>query len=98
MSVVFAVTFKAKEDTYDELHATLTAILPDTAAFKGAELISCSADPADKTIYVHEVWDSVDSQKAYLAWRQERGDVDKLVALLRDPPSFEEREHLTFQQ
>ena len=96
MSVVIAVTFKAKDDTYDELHATLKAILPDTARYEGAELISCSADPADKTFYIHEVWDSAESQKAYLAWRQERGDVDKLVALLRDAPSFEEREHLTF--
>ncbi len=96
MSVVFDVTFKAKDDTYDELHATLTAILPDTAKFDGAELISCSVDPVDKTFYVHEVWDSVESQQAYLNWRQERGDVDKLVAMLREAPSFEEREHLTF--
>ena len=96
MSVVFAVTFKAKEDTYDELHATLKAILPDTANFNGAKLISCSADPADKTFYVHEVWDSVESQEAYLAWRQERGDVDKLVAMLREAPSFDQQEHLTF--
>lgn len=96
MSVVFAVTFKAKDDTYDELHATLKAILPDTAKFKGAELISCSVDPADKAFYIHEVWDSVESQKAYLDWRQARGDVDKLVALLRNPPIFEELEHLTF--
>ena len=58
MSVVFAVTFKAKDETYDQLHATLTAILPDTAKFEGAELISCSADPADKTFYIHEVWES----------------------------------------
>ena len=96
MSVVFAVTFKAKDDTYDQLHATLTAILPDTAKFKGAELISCAADPADKAFYIHEVWDSVASQQAYLEWRQERGDVDKLVAMLREAPSFEEREYLTF--
>ena len=96
MSVVFAVTFKAKDDTYDELHATLKAILPDTAKFKGAELISCSADPTDKTFFIHEVWDSAENQQAYLAWRQERGDVDKLVALLREAPSFEEREHLAF--
>ena len=96
MSVVFEVTFKAKDDTYDQLHATLTAILPDTAKFEGAELISCSADQADKTFYVHEVWDSVESQQAYVAWRKERGDIDKLVALLREAPIFEQREHLAF--
>ena len=96
MSVVFEVTFKAKDETYDELHATLTAILPDTAKFEGAELVSCAADPADKTFYIHEVWDSAESQQAYLEWRKERGDVDKLVAMLRDAPSFVEREHLVF--
>ena len=88
MSVVFAVTFKAKDDTYDQLHATLTAILPDTASYKGAELISCSADPVDKTFYIHEVWDSVESQQAYLAWRQERGD----VCLLYTSPSPRDRQ------
>ena len=96
MSVVFAVTFKAKAESYDQLHATLTAILPDTASFKGAELISCSVDPDEKTFHIHEVWDSVESQQAYLTWRQERGDVDKLVAMLREPPTFEEQQHLVF--
>ena len=97
MSVTFAVTFKAKDDMYDQLHATLTAILPDTASFEGAELISCAADPADKVFYIHEIWDSAESQAAYMQWRQERGDVDKLVAMLREAPSFEQREHLPFE-
>jgi len=79
-----------------EVKCQLYSQLRSKLKIKGAELISCSADPADKTFYIHEVWDSVESQQAYLAWRQERGDVDKLVALLRDEPSFEEREHLTF--
>lgn len=96
MSVVVNVTFKAKEDQYRTLYDTLVAILPDTAAYKGAELISCSADPADKAFHVHEVWDSIESQKAYLGWRAERGDVDKLVAMLREPPEFKEEEHLAF--
>ena len=96
MSVVFAVTFNAKEESYQDLHATLKAILPDTAKYKGAELISCSADPENKSFHIHEVWDSVESQQDYLKWRQERGDVEKLVAMLRDAPEFKQLEHLAF--
>lgn len=96
MSVVVNVTFKAKPDQYQALYDTLVAILPDTAAREGAELISCAANPEDKSFEIHEVWDTVASQQAYLQWRQERGDVEKLVAMLREPPAFDQREHLVF--
>ena len=96
MSVVVNVTFKAKDDQYQTLYDTLVAILPDTAAREGAELISCAADPEDKSFHIHEVWDTMANQKAYLGWRAERGDVEKLVAMLREPPEFKQEEHLVF--
>ncbi|MEM9050363.1 MAG: hypothetical protein AAGC92_16825 [Pseudomonadota bacterium] len=96
MSVVVNAHFKAKDDQYEKLIATLQAILPDTAKFAGAELISCMANPAEKYVIVHEVWDRKESQEAYIAWRTERGDVDALVAMLRDPPVFEVQEHVPF--
>ncbi|MFK7945918.1 MAG: putative quinol monooxygenase [Paracoccaceae bacterium] len=96
MSVVVNVTFKAKDDQYQALYDTLVAILPDTAGYKGAELISCAADADDKSFHVHEVWDSIESQQAYLGWRSDRGDVEKLVAMLREPPEFKQEEHLVF--
>jgi quinol monooxygenase YgiN len=96
MSIVINLHLKAKEDQYDTLHGVLTAILPDTAAREGAELISCMADPENKAFIVHEVWDKKASQEAYMGWRAERGDIDKLGALLREPPVFVEMEHLPF--
>ena len=96
MSVVINLHLKAKEDQYETLHQTLIAILPDTAKYAGAELISCMANPADKSFIVHEVWDQKSSQEAYMAWRAERGDVDKLVTMLREAPVFEELEHMPF--
>ena len=96
MSVVFGVTFKATPEKYNELHKTLTAILPDTATFAGAESIACAANPDDNSFYIHEVWDKVESQQAYLAWRQERGEIDALVGMLREPPEFKQLEHLAF--
>lgn len=96
MAIVVNVTFKAKDDQYQALYDTLVAILPDTAARDGAELISCAANPEDKSFEIHEVWDNISNQKAYLKWRAERGDVEKLVSMLREPPVFAEREHLVF--
>lgn len=96
MSIVINLHLKAAEGQYDALHATLTAILPDTAARDGAELISCMADPEDRSFVVHEVWDAKESQQAYLGWRAERGDLDKLATMLREPPVFVEMELLPF--
>jgi quinol monooxygenase YgiN len=96
MSIVINLHLKAADGQYDTLHATLTAILPDTAACEGAELISCMADPATQSFIVHEVWDAKESQEAYIGWRAERGDLDKLATLLREPPVFAEMELLSF--
>ncbi len=89
MSVVVLLTAKAKDDQYENLLATMKAILPETAARDGAELIRAAGDAEKKTVIVYEVWDKIESQQSYIAWRAERGDLDKLGALLREPPSLE---------
>lgn len=86
MSVMVVLTLKAKDDMYETLVGTMKAILPDTAAFEGAELISCAGDAETNTITIWEKWDKLDSQKAYMGWRTDRGDIDKLVAMLSEPP------------
>ena len=96
MSVVIDLHLKAKDaENYKKLYETLQAILPDTAKYDGAELISCSADEASLTFIVHEVWETLGHQQAYIGWRQERGDVDALVAMLGEPPNFVQREHVS---
>ena len=94
MSVTVMLTLKAKEDLFDQLEATMKAILPDTAARDGAELISAASDPSSKTIIVYELWDKIESQQAYMGWRTERGDIDKLVSLLREPPQVDVLNHI----
>jgi len=95
MSVVIDLHLKAKDqENYDKLYQTLQAILPDTAAYDGAQLISCAANPDDMTFIVHEVWETPAHQQTYLGWRQERGDVDTLVSMLAEPPNFIQREHV----
>ena len=36
----------------------------------------------------------IESQQAYMAWRTERGDIDKLVSLLREPPQLDVMTHI----
>lgn len=95
MSVVVILTLKAAEDQYEALAATMeTKILPDTAKRDGAELISAAGDEKTKTVTVYEVWDRIESQQSYMAWRTERGDIAKLVAMLREPPQVAVLKHL----
>ena len=96
MSVVVELTLKAKEDQYTKLVETMQAILPDTAKFEGAELISCSSDDETMTVKIWEVWDKIESQQAYFAWRTERGEIDALVSMLREPPQVAEMGHVSF--
>jgi quinol monooxygenase YgiN len=94
MSVTVILTLRAKDDMFETLEGTMKAILPDTAARDGAELISAASDPETKTCVVYEVWDKIESQQAYMAWRTERGDIDKLVSLLREPPHLDVMTHI----
>ena len=94
MSVTVMLTLKAKDDMFEQLEGTMKAILPDTAARDGAELISAASDAKSKTVVVYELWDRIESQQAYMAWRTERGDIDKLVSLLREPPQVDVLNHI----
>lgn len=94
MSVTVMLTLKAKDDMFDQLEATMKAILPDTAARDGAELISAATDAESKTAIIYELWDKIESQQAYMAWRTERGDIDKLVSMLREPPQVDVLTHI----
>ena len=91
MSVVVNAVFRAKDERFEDLVAYMASILPDTAKYEGAELVSCYADPDDRTLVVHEVWAEKANQEAYLGWRSETGAVAKIVDMLREPPVFEDR-------
>ena len=94
MSVTVMLTLKAKDDMFDQLEGTMKAILPDTAARDGAELISAASDADSKTVIIYELWDRIESQQAYMAWRTERGEIDALVGMLREPPQIDQMEHV----
>jgi heme-degrading monooxygenase HmoA len=89
MSEVFILTLTAAEGRYEELASAMQAILPDTAAFKGAEMIRAAGDPVARTVTIYEVWDTAESHTAYTTWRGERGDSARLGAMLGAAPTLQ---------
>ena len=86
----------AKPESFNDLVAFMAGILPDTAKYDGAQVITCYSDPGANTVTVHEIWDSKDHQQAYLKWRVETGVVDQIGAFVAGPPAFEEYTHVPF--
>jgi len=85
MSVVVVLELKCKDETYEGMKGTMTAILPDTAKFAGCEALHAASDDATKTVWLYEVWDQIESQQKYMGWRTERGEIEGLMAALREP-------------
>ncbi len=85
--VIFDVT--AKQGTGAQLLETLGAILPDTRNKDGCQgvEVTTNLDNADNLLLV-ERWASRKHYESYLSWRQQRGDIDTLVAALAGPPSI----------
>lgn len=96
MSMVAILEFRCKDDTYEGLKSTMSKILADTAAFEGCETVHAASDDATKTVWLYEVWDKPESQKKYIGWRGERGDLDPLMAALREPLQMRTMDVLSF--
>ena len=92
MSVVVLLTLKTKPNTYEEFGDILKNILDDTASFEGCEGVYAAGDLEDHTYLLFEKWASIENQKAYMKWRQERGDLDVFGTVLREPPIVETRD------
>lgn len=41
-----------------------------------------------ETVLFYEIWESVEAQRAYMAWRVEAGDLTKLMSMLAGAPKF----------
>lgn len=96
MAYVVNLVITAKPESFADLTAYMAEILPDTAKYEGAQVITCYTDPDTHTLTVHEIWDSKDHQQAYLKWRVETGVVDKIGTMVAGPPAFNEFAHVPF--
>lgn len=88
MSIEVILDLQTSSEQREELINTLASILPDTRAYKGCQsIIATSNEDNPLNIVLLEKWDSRADHESYIAWRTERGDLEKLGALLTAPPA-----------
>jgi quinol monooxygenase YgiN len=89
MTCIVLLEATAKKGTGLQLVETFRALLPDTRNKDGCRSVEVTTnlDNSDNLVLV-ERWATRLHYEKYLAWRQQRGDLDKLVGALAGPPSI----------
>lgn len=84
-TVIFEM--KEKPGRRGDLEALLAEFLPVTREYEGCLSIEAFGNSDDDGILCVEQWQSRPHYDAYLAWRIERGDIDRVVQHCADQPS-----------
>jgi quinol monooxygenase YgiN len=95
MSVLFILELSIEPDKVDEYLAQFPGLLPDTRAFQGCEEITVHQNEDDPTdVVLLERWATKSDHQKYTAWREERGDMERLSQGLAGPPKTRYFENL----
>lgn len=86
VTVTIQLTAKDRQATLD----VLSRALPTTRTYQGCRYVNTlvQTNHPNKIILI-QGWDSRAEQEAYISWRQETGDLQKLVSTLSEPPVVE---------
>ncbi|WP_052465589.1 putative quinol monooxygenase [Phaeobacter sp. S60] len=82
------VTVKAIPSLFEELVAATQAMMPETRAFPGCIEAHLLLAPEREEMVIFQIWESSEAQSAYLTWRAERGDFERLGELIHDEQIF----------
>ena len=83
MSVLVTLSVKAKPENADELRNWFRDEIRHSRGFDGCNEITVHVDQDDPNhLFVLGNWDSRQQHEKYVAWRAEKGDVDKIVGWL----------------
>ena len=89
MAIAGTLDLKLQPGKGPELAGILKSMLPDTRARQGAQKIEMVVNQENEDhIMVYEIWDRKEDHQAYMAWRQERGDLDALGGFVAEPPAI----------
>jgi quinol monooxygenase YgiN len=88
--VKVTIFLSVKSDQVSPLLAMIPGLQNETLSRPGVRSTEALRNPATPTklLFVDE-FDSVEASEAYLQWRAQRGDLEKLGALLAEPPRIE---------
>ncbi len=89
MSVIVLLEINVKPDNVDDVTNFLRDELHATRGFDGCNGLTFHRNQDDpNTMVAIEDWDSRQHYEKYLAWRTERGDLEKLGGWLTGEPSI----------
>ena len=89
MSVLVLFDCEAGAGSEEAVMARFAELFPDTRAFDGCESCTLHRDQdAPGRFVLVERWATRANYEAYLQWRTERGDVERLAPLLAGPPTI----------
>ncbi len=89
MSVLVLVEINVKPGNADDVTNFLRDELHATRGFEGCNGLTFHRNQDDpNTMVAVEDWDSRQHYEKYLAWRTERGDLEKLVGWSQGDPSI----------
>jgi quinol monooxygenase YgiN len=87
MSVTVLLELRFKPESVEEARAVFTRELVKTRAFEGALTVDTLIDEDDEAHWIiYEVWESVEADEAYRAFRAGDGKITDLPPLLAEPP------------
>ena len=87
MSVL--VLLEAQMKAPDEVEKLLREEIGKTRAYDGCEGLTIHRNLDDtNTLVLVERWETRGHYEKYLAWREERGDLDRFGKILEGPPSI----------
>ncbi|MCZ6866420.1 MAG: putative quinol monooxygenase [Candidatus Binatia bacterium] len=89
MSVLVLLEMNAKSGSAADIKNWLRDELHHTRGFDGCNSITfhSNQDDPNNMVFVED-WDSRQQYEKYLAWRVERGDIEKLMGWLGGEPSI----------
>ncbi|HEU0073154.1 MAG TPA: antibiotic biosynthesis monooxygenase [Dehalococcoidia bacterium] len=83
MSVLVLIEARAKPEMRDELRAFLQGNMHEISSSPGNESVAFHSQFDDPNVLLFvEYWDNRESYDKYLAWRYERGDHARMVAMM----------------
>ncbi len=89
MSIVITFDVQAKDGQVQALISLFTDTLDDTRAFDGCINVELHTETiSPNTVFMVEEWASKSAYDKYLAWRGERGDMEKLMSLVAAKPTI----------
>ena len=87
MSIIITLEVTAKVGQEDALRMLFNETLPDTRKFEGCISVEAHSENSHpENIFLFEEWTSNSAYEKYLAWRGERGDLEKLMDLIQGEP------------